>query len=129
MTVPHGLKRILLNLARAKDFPEGSARHGYELVVPLTETGRIDPKAWSAQREVCRVRRFREGEEDLRGLIVHRAGGANGGTWFFDYDITRDDDDDVGFRLGDHLFVPGDYVSIRHDGEMHTFHVISVVDA
>ena len=28
MTLPHVLKRIRLNLARSKEFPEGSARRG-----------------------------------------------------------------------------------------------------
>src|SRR5262245_42505775 len=35
MTLPHELKRIRLNLARSKEFPAGSARHGYEFVAPL----------------------------------------------------------------------------------------------
>jgi hypothetical protein len=30
--LPHVLKRIRLNLARSKDFPAGSAKHGYEFV-------------------------------------------------------------------------------------------------
>ena len=29
------LKRIRLHLARSKDFPSGSAHHGYEFVAPL----------------------------------------------------------------------------------------------
>lgn len=28
--LPHVLKRIRLNLARSKDFPSGSERHGYD---------------------------------------------------------------------------------------------------
>lgn len=31
MTLSHTLKRIRLNLARSKEFPSGSSRHGYEL--------------------------------------------------------------------------------------------------
>src|SRR5688572_12012268 len=40
---PKALQRIRLHLARSKDFPDGSARHGYEFVAPLGEDGHIDP--------------------------------------------------------------------------------------
>ena len=39
------LKLIRLNLARSKDFPGGSTRHGYEIVAPLDQDGRIDVRA------------------------------------------------------------------------------------
>ncbi len=31
-TLPHSFKRIRLNLARSMEFPQGSAKHGYEFV-------------------------------------------------------------------------------------------------
>ena len=34
-TLPHVFKRIRLNLARSKEFPQGSSKHGYEFVAPL----------------------------------------------------------------------------------------------
>jgi hypothetical protein len=34
MSLPHVLKRIRLELARSKEFPMGSTRHGYEFVAP-----------------------------------------------------------------------------------------------
>jgi hypothetical protein len=37
MTLPHILKRIRLELARSKEFPMGSANHGYEFVAPLDD--------------------------------------------------------------------------------------------
>lgn len=43
MTLPHVLKRIRLNLARSKEFPSGSTKHGYEFVAPLDSKGHIDP--------------------------------------------------------------------------------------
>jgi hypothetical protein len=47
-----------------------------------------------------------------------------------DYDGAGDDDDEAGYRFGNHIFRPGEYVSIRgEDGEMHTFQVISVEPA
>src|SRR5450756_3218549 len=64
-TLPHTFKRIRLNLARSKEFPQGSKLHGYEFVAPLDDKGHIDVKLWQSQREHCRVRRFWEGEDCL----------------------------------------------------------------
>lgn len=122
------LKRIRLHLARSKEFPDGSARHGYEFVAPLDEEGRIDLESWRAQRALCTVDRFWGNETPETGQLVHRAGGANGATWVFDYDRGTSDDDEAGYRFADHGFTPGEYVSLRdEDGEMHTFQVFSVV--
>ena len=52
--LPHVLKRIRLNLARSKEFPSGSSRHGYEFVAPLDATGHIDPELWRRHRDHCR---------------------------------------------------------------------------
>ena len=41
------LKRIRLELARNKDFPEGSAEHGYEFRAPLRPDGHIDLEGWA----------------------------------------------------------------------------------
>lgn len=129
MRLPHGFKRITLHLARSKEHPEGSSRFGYELVVPLSSDGRIDPTVWATHKDACRVRRFRNGEADAVGRVVHRAGGEKGARWIFDYDRTTQFDDEAGYRLGDHVFAPGEYVSIRdEDEEMHTFRVVSVTD-
>jgi hypothetical protein len=130
MHLPHSFKKIVLHLARSKEHPEGSSRHGYEFVVPLAEDGRIDPQAWQEYRDNCRVRRFWNGEPDAIGRVVRRAGGERGARWIFDYDGSTDSDDEAGYRLGDHVFVPGEYVSIRDDDqEMRTFRVIMVSDA
>jgi hypothetical protein len=123
------LKRIRLNLARSRDFPEGSAAHGYEFVAPLDAGGRIDPQLWKEQREHCRVRRFWDGDEEQIGQLVHKPGGAEHARWMFDYDPTRSDDDESGYRFGGHTFMPGEYVSIDHQGDLHTFKVISVEPA
>ncbi|MCC6778462.1 MAG: hypothetical protein IT537_17840 [Hyphomicrobiales bacterium] len=128
--LPHVLKRIRLNLARSKEFPSGSARHGYEFVAPLDQSGHIDTETWKKHREHCRVRRFWAGEDDEHGKLVHKPGGAQHARWIFDYDESADDDDEAGYRFGDHAFRNGEYVSIRdEDGEMHTFQVVSVEPA
>ena len=125
-TLPHAFKRIRLNLARSKEFPEGSARHGYEFVAPLDAEGRIDPVLWKQHREHCGVRRFWEKQPDETGRLVHRPG-SKGGSWKFDYDPAASEDDEAGYRFGAHLFRPGEYVSIRdEDGVMHTFVVATV---
>jgi hypothetical protein len=128
--LPHALKRIRLNLARSKEFPQGSTRHGYEFVAPLRPDGRIDAELWRKHRGHCGVRRFWEGEDDEVGRLVHKSGGAEHARWIFDYDETAEDDDEAGYRFGDHAFRNGEYVSIRdEDGQMHTFQVVSVEPA
>jgi hypothetical protein len=129
-TLPHDLKRIRLNLARSKDHPSGSARHGYEFVAPLDSSGHIDPALWQKQREHCRVRRFWGDADEEVGFLVHKPGGREHARWVFDYDQAAEDDDEAGYRFGSHAFRPGEYVSIRdEDGEMHTFQVVSVESA
>ena len=128
MTTATHLKKITLNLARTKDYPEGSIRHGYDFVAPLDSDGHIDAPNWRQHRNACVVHRFWGHEPHMRGMLVHRAGGSGGATWFFDYDSARDNDDEAGFQFGHHAFVPGEYVSIA-DGEMHTFKVVSVLPA
>jgi len=125
--LPHSFKRIRLNLARSREFPQGSRRHGYEFVAPLNASGHIDAALWEQHRDACRVRRFWEGEPDEHGFLVRRTGGPEHQRWVFDYDATAEDDDESGYRFGAHAFRPGEYVSIRsEEGEMHTFQVATV---
>jgi hypothetical protein len=129
-SLPHTFKRIRLNLARSKEFPEGSDRRGYEFVAPLDDKGHIDVNLWRKEREHCRVRRFWEGADDEIGFLVHKPGGPEHARWVFDYDQTAEDDDESGYRFGAHAFRPGEYVSIRNDdGETHTYLVVSVEPA
>ena len=116
---------IRLELARDREHPEGSNRHGYEFVGPLDAAGHLDPEAWKKYRDRCRVRRFWQNEADETGHLVRKPGGH----WAFLYDINGDgEDDEGGYRLGDHKFAPGEYVSIReHEGDvMRTFRVVRV---
>lgn len=130
MSLPHTLKRVRLHLARSKEFPEGSSHHGYEFVAPVDAKGHIDPELWRQHREHCRVRRFWNGEEDQVGRLLHKPGGAEHARWVFDYDESRADDDEAGYRFGGHAFTPGEYVSITEDdGDVHTFKVMSVETA
>ena len=75
------------------------------------------------------MRRFWEGEDDEFGRLVHKRGTEHA-RWVFDYDETAEEDDEAGYRFGNHAFRNGEYVSIRgEDGEMHTFRVVSVEPA
>jgi hypothetical protein len=129
MTVParSPLKKVTLHAARSKEFPEGSSRHGYEFVAPLTASGRIDVEAWKTRRGECFVHRFWGGDAPRRGLLAHRPGGRGGSTWAFEYgSAAAPDEEESGYRLGDHEFRVGEYVSIREEGELRPFKVVAV---
>ena len=120
------LKKIRLELARDHDHPEGSRGIGYEFVAPLDERSHIDAGEWHKRRAQCKVRRFRPGEADDVGHLVRKPGGS----WAFHYDIHSDEDDDEsGYRFGDHAFTVGEYVSVREDEGLRTFKVVTVRDA
>jgi hypothetical protein len=53
-TREHALKHIRLQLARSKEFPAGSPRHGYDVVAPLDSNGHIDLELWRKHRDACR---------------------------------------------------------------------------
>ncbi len=117
------LKKVRLELARDREHPQGSNRHGYEFVGPLDDNGHLDPAQWKKNRDRCRVRRFWQDEADEVGHLVRKPGG----TWAFHYDIHGDaGDDEDGYRLGNHKFAPGEYVSIRDDEVLRTFRVVRV---
>ncbi len=116
--------KIRLELARDQDFPDGSTERGYEFTVPLDDDGRISDSGWKSYRDRCRVRRFWSGAPDEVGHLIRKPGGS----WAFHYDLLGDpDDDESGYRFGNHRFVPGEYVSIKeHDDVLRTFKVMMV---
>jgi hypothetical protein len=119
------LSLITLHLARCPRFPEGSPSKGYRFIAPLDADGRIDPALWHDRRQRCLVNRFWDDQPTKSGHLVHRAGGAGGATWCFNYPDAGTDD--VGKHLDDHRFLPGEYVSIKEDhGDWATFQVSDV---
>ena len=74
MSKSRPLKSIRFQLARSKQHPEGLQIHGYQFVAPLDAEGHIDPEAWKAHRDQCRVHRFCQGEEDQTGRLIHKPG-------------------------------------------------------
>ena len=121
------LHHIVLHLARTHEFPEGSSRHGYEMIAPLDAEGRLDFVEWCSLPTPCRVRRFWADEPERSGVLVHRRGGAGGATWVVDYDRSSSEDDETGYRFDTHTFRIGDYVSMSDAGGFfHTFKVAEV---
>ena len=118
------LTKIRLELARDHDHPEGSKAIGYEFAAPLNADFKINPEEWHKRRDNCRVRRFRPGEADDLGHLIRKPGGS----WAFHYDIHSDEEDDEsGYRFGDHAFITGEYISVReHDEDMNTFRIVSI---
>jgi hypothetical protein len=121
-TLPRSFRKIRLELAREKGHPAGSAGRGYIIVAPLDQERRFDAAAWKEHRDACRVVRFRSGEDDDIGHLVHRPGGS----WAFHYDLHGDENDESGYRFQDECFDVGEYVSVREADATHTYRVISV---
>jgi len=111
-------RHVRMELAREKEHPQGDSAYGYDLLVPLTAEGTLNAKEWAKHQMECRVRRFRPGEADVVGRLRRK----RGGQWYFDYG-EGEDDDEIGFRLGNERFVPGEYVSIGSDDGMHTYQI------
>jgi hypothetical protein len=116
------LKRIRLELARTKEFPEGNPNCGYEFIAPLKADGHFDLEEWKKTREACSVRRFWQGEDDEEGMLIH----GRSGRWMFSY-APGDEDDEPIFRFDRHIIKQGEYISItEHDGVNRPFRVVSV---
>ena len=126
MSLPHVLKRIRLELARSREFPAGSANHGYEFVAPLD----YRPPSLAEVSGTLRSAQVLERRRRRNRATHAQAGRDQHARWVFDYDPDTTDDDEAGYRFGAHAFAPGEYVSIRgHEGESHIFKVVSVEPA
>ncbi|WP_306117585.1 MULTISPECIES: hypothetical protein [unclassified Roseitalea] len=120
------LRRIRLEMAREPAFPNGNPNRGYVLVLPLDADHKIDAAQWQKDPSACTVERFWDGEKVELGYLDRN----RRGQWVFDYDFDDDADDEEGFRLGEHAFRVGEYVSIAdHEGTMHTFTVVATEPA
>jgi hypothetical protein len=116
------LFHVRLELARSKEFPNGSARHGYEFTAPLDQDGHLSSAEWKKNKAKCTVRRFTAGKGDENGFLVDVGRG-----WHFDYDAGDPDDDEPLYKLDRHLIKQGEYLSItEHDGVMRTFKIVHV---
>lgn len=121
--LPGNFRRIRLELAREPEHPQGDARIGYWVVAPLGVDGRLDIKTARAFKQDCTVVRFRPDQDEEHGYLHRRPGGS----WSFHYDFeTGGEDEDPGYRLGEHRFALGEYVTIIEDEGPHTYRVAAV---
>ena len=112
---------IRLELARTKEFPEGSANRCYLLHLPLGEDGLIDASAVRATPAQATVRRFWPNQPDMFGYVI---GTPNG--WAFSYRPGEDDDETV-FHLESHPIRLGEYITLTEpDGQRLPFRVASL---
>ena len=121
------LSRIVMRLARnpGTEFAGGDDHRGYSLVAPLTSDGRLDAGAYARSKEDCVVRRFAPDEDPADGHLMRQ-----GARWYFDYGDADDLDDEPVYRLGDHRFALGEYVTITdEDGRPLTYKVVEVAPA
>ena len=121
--LPDNFRRIRLELAREPGHPEGDAHIGYSIVSPLDSEGRLDADTWRVFKRACRVVRFRPSHVREEGYLRRRPGGS----WVFHYDFEDGaEDDDPAYRLGDHRFIFGEYVTIEEDEGPHTYRVTRI---
>jgi hypothetical protein len=111
------LKKIRLELARTKEFPEGNPRCGYEFTAPLAKDGHLD------------LELYRQEQDRLPGLPgARRRRRARSCTckdrWVFAY-APGSDDDEPAFKLDRHSFAAGDMIT-EHDGVTRPFKIASV---
>lgn len=109
--------RIVLRLARnpGAAHAEADDHRGYTLVAPLTPEGKLDAAAMKSAKAT--VRRFAPDADPVEGRIIR-----HGTAFAFDYGDAVGAE--PGFKLGDHTFNLGDYVSVQdEDGSLLTYKV------
>ncbi len=122
--LPAAFRRIRLELAREPGHPEGDVKTGYTVLAPLDPAGHLNVELARHFRDQCKVVRFRAGHDSEQGYLRRRPGGS----WAFHYHLDDGEDDDPGFKLGEHRFAPGEYVTMMEDDGEHTYRVASVAE-
>lgn len=120
------LSRIVMRLARnpGTEFADGDDHRGYTLTAPLTSDGKIDEGGLKALKGGAKVRHFAPDEDAYEGKL-----GRRGERWFFDFGDAADNEEPL-YRLGEHTFAVGEYVSITdEDGRLLTYKVTDVAPA
>jgi hypothetical protein len=107
-------KTIRLELARTKEFPEGSASRAYLLRLPMDDDGLIDETELRDLPAQATVRRFWPNEPDLSGYLIRTSRG-----WAFSYRLGEEDDATI-FHLETHPLLT------EPDGRKLPFRVASI---
>ena len=114
-------KSIRLELARTKDYPEGSASRAYLLRLPLDEDGLIDEQALRRSPALATVHRHWPNEPDMSGYVIRTPNG-----WALSYEPGEDDDEAV-YHLETHPLRMGEYITLTEpDGRQLPFRVASL---
>jgi hypothetical protein len=112
---------IRLELARTRDFPDGSVSRSYLLRLPLDDSGLIDEGAVRANPGHATVRRFWPSEPDMIGYVIRKPSG-----WAFSYELGDADDEGI-FHLESHPLKLGGYITVTEpDGRRLPFKVASL---
>lgn len=121
--LPTNFRSIRLERAREPRHPEGDPHIGYIVTAPLDSEGRLDVETARQYKQACRVVRFHTDREHEEGYLRRRPGGS----WAFHYEFDDGgEDDDPAYRLGEHRFVYGEYVTVQEDEGVHTYRVVLV---
>ena len=114
-------KSIRLELARTRDFPEGSASRAYLLRLPLDERGLIDEQALYSAPALATVHRYWPNQRDRSGYMIRTPKG-----WAMSYEPGEEDDETV-FHLETHPIRVGEYITLTEpDGSRLPFRVASL---
>lgn len=120
-TLPRAFHTLRLELAREPEHPAGDPRIGYLITAPLNDEKEIDASLWNKYRDNCRVVRFRDDDKDVGHLVCKP-----GGSWSFQYDISSDNEEELGIHLQHEQFNLGEYISVREGKSEHAYRVVSV---
>ena len=114
-------KSIRLELARTKEFPEGSASRAYLLRLPLDQNGFIDEPSLAGSPALATVHRHWPNQPDRSGYMIRTRSG-----WTMSYE-PGEEDDEVVFHLETHPIKVGEYITLTEpDGCRLPFRVASV---
>jgi hypothetical protein len=114
-------KSIRLELARTREFPEGSASRAYLLRLPLDPEGFIDEQSLLHSPALATVHRHWPNEPDRSGYVIRTQQG-----WAMSYEKGEGDDETV-FHLETHPIRIGEYVTLTEpDGQLLPFRVTSL---
>ncbi|MGE5723301.1 MAG: hypothetical protein ACM3YM_12665 [Sphingomonadales bacterium] len=117
-------KNIRLELARTRDFPEGSASRAYLLRLPVGDDGLIDEAALRAAPARATVRRHWPSEPDMTGYVIRTPRG-----WALSYRKGEDDDETI-YHLETHAMRQGEYITLTEpDGQKLPFRIASLQPA
>lgn len=116
-------KSIRLELARTRDYPEGSPAHALLVHLPLDPDGYIEPGALAAAPVKARVRRAWPGQPVATGYVIATKKG-----WALSY-RPGEEDDELVYHLENHPIRAGEYVTLTEpDGTALPFRVVSLTE-